>query len=125
MNRREPYDHTNPKHVRAAKRNRAVLDERMANGLAKIANDPDCSYVLNAFLEQAGPFRDSFNPDPYQHAHAAGWKGAGLWWITNGLLHDKQFMSKIQTDDGSPMTESQDDGHNDFNDDSSPDDSGG
>ena len=102
------------------------MDERMANGLAKIVTDKDCLHVLTQFLEQAGPMRDSFNPDPYIHAHAAGWKSAGQWWIQQGLLHDKDFMSKIQADDGLPITmESQDDGHNEHDNDSSPGDSGG
>lgn len=123
--RAEPYDSTNPKHVRAAKKNRAVLDERMANGLAKIVADDDCRHVLNLFLDAAGPFRDGFEKDSHVHAHSAGWKSAGLWWITNGLLHDKDFVSKILSDDGSPIVESQDDGHDDFNDDSGPGDIGG
>ena len=125
MNKQDPYDSTNPKHVKAARKNRAVLDERFSNGIVKILNDKDCRHVLKQFFDQAGPFRDSFSTDPYQHAHNAGWKSAGLWWINNGLLHDPAFISKIQADDGSPIMESQDDGHNEFNDDSDPDSGGG
>lgn len=120
----EPYDASNPKHVKAARKNRAVLDERMANGLAKIVADKDSRYVLKAFLEMAGPFRDTYVTDGRDDARNRGWQGAALWWINNGLLSDRDFVSKLQDDDGSPIMESQDDGHTNDNPDSDPDSGG-
>lgn len=122
---KEPYDASNPKHVKNAKQKRAHLNQRFRNGIIKIINDDDCRHVLNEFLQMTGPFRDTYVTDPRDDARNSGLRTAGLWWITNGLLHDKDFISKIQADDGSPITESQDDGHDDNDNDSGPDNGGG
>jgi hypothetical protein len=116
----EPYDAGNPEHVRNAKKTAKILQQKMQNGFVKICDDPDTRFVLNEFFKIVGPLRDAFTPDPYQHAHNAGWKSAGNWWFEKALLHDPDILRKIAIDDGSLLnTGSQDDGHNNNSDSSS------
>ncbi|MDX9690542.1 MAG: hypothetical protein RBT70_08820 [Alphaproteobacteria bacterium] len=92
------YDSSNPEAVKDAKRKAYHLNEREANGIAKICNDPDCRFVLASFLEQANIFHTAFNPNPSEHAFNEGYRNAGLWWLNKALLHDKEIMAKIQAD---------------------------
>jgi len=92
------YDNSNPEDVRNAKDRAYHLNEREANGIAKICNDPDCRYVLAQFLESAGIFHTNFNAVPTEHAFNEGFRNGGLWWLNKALLHDTQIMSKIQAD---------------------------
>lgn len=92
------YDASNPKDVQNAKDRAYHLNEREANGISKICNDPDCRFVLNMFLEQSLVFANAFNPNPTEHAYNEGFRNGGLWWLTKALLHDPQIMSRIQAD---------------------------
>ena len=97
------YDAGDPKAVNKAKQKAYAMDERLANGFIKMCGDPDTRFVLAAFLDQAKCFNDAFVPDPYSHAHNAGWKSAGLWFLNNALLHDPQIVGKMQADKDSPL----------------------
>lgn len=107
----QPYDAGDPVAVKKAKKTRSILENRMKNGMAKIVADPDTRFVLASFLEQAKAFQDPFHRDPYQHAHNGGWRSAGLWWITQGLLHDPGFIGTLQADEDSPLKVKEHDGH--------------
>lgn len=106
------YDAGDIKAVKDAKQRAYHLDEREANGFAKICNDPDCRYVLAAFLEQSLIFHSAFNPNPTEHAYNEGYRNQGLWWLNKALLHEPSIMSKIQADkDANQKAETQHDGH--------------
>lgn len=92
------YDSSDHKKVKDAKSLAYHLNEREANGIAKICNDPDCRYVLAQFLEQSLIFHSAFNPNPTEHAFNEGHRNAGLWWLNKALLHDPEIMGKIQAD---------------------------
>lgn len=116
----KPYNSGDKVQVKEARQKAAALGDRFAKGMQKITNDPECRFVLKAFLDIAKPMSDTYMRESRDHAHAAGWAGAGWWWMQNALLHDPHFIGKLQTDDGLPTLESQnDDGHNDTNSDDS------
>lgn len=92
---------------------RKILENRLRNGFAKIMDDRESRFVLASFLATAGILQDGFDPDPNVHAHSAGWKSAGLWWVTQGLLHDPAFLGRLAADDDSPLKVQADDGHDD------------
>ena len=92
------YDAGNEKDVQNADDRAYHLNEREANGFAKICNDPDCRFVLAQFFDQSLLFHSAFNPNPTEHAYNEGYRNQGLWWLNKALLHDPQIMSKIQAD---------------------------
>lgn len=108
------YDSSDPEKVKDAKRLAYHLNEREANGFAKICNDPDCRYVLSMFLEQANIFHSAFHSNPTDHAFNEGYRNAGLWWMNKALLHDGEIMAKIQADkDSNQKIGNNDDDRND------------
>lgn len=94
----QPYDSGDPKAVKKAKQRAYHLDEREANGIAKICNDPDCRFVLSNFFDMAKLFSANFHPNPTDHAFNEGYRNAGLYWLNKALLHDPEIMRKIQAD---------------------------
>lgn len=103
------YNSGENKDVKKAKGLSKILREKERNGLLKICHDDDCRYVLGQFLELAGVFRDNFVVEPRQDAHNAGFRSAGLWWLSRVLLHDKDIIGKLQSDDGSPVSKGEPD----------------
>jgi hypothetical protein len=97
------YDSSDPKQVKDAKRKAAHLDLRLKNGIAKICNDAETRYALAVFLEIAGPFRDTYVTESRDDARNSGWKAAGLWWLSNALLHDPAIIGKMQADTDTPL----------------------
>lgn len=97
------YNTGDPKEVNKARQKAYAMDERMANGFAKICNDPDCRFVLASFLDQARVFHSAFNPNPTEHAFNEGFRNGGLWFLNNALLHDPLIVGKMQADKDSPL----------------------
>ena len=104
------YDSSNPKDVKNAKARAYHLDEREANGIAKICSDPDCRFVLSNFFDMAKLFSANFHPNPTDHAFNEGYRNAGLYWLNKALLHDPQIMVKIQQDKDRNNKENENDG---------------
>lgn len=105
----KPYDSTDPKQVKKAKRDARILQERMRNGILKMVADRDIRYVLAQYLDTAGVFRSVFHPTPTQHAFNEGQRNSGLWWVQQGLLHAPNFLDTLQNDDDSPLKAGADD----------------
>lgn len=99
----KPYDSSDPKQVKEAKRTRIILEKRVREGFQKICADRDCRYVLGQFLELAGAFRDTYVTNQRDDARNQGWRAAGLWWLSQALLHDVDIVRKLQTDEDSPL----------------------
>jgi len=118
----KPYDHTDPKQVKDAKKVVKILENRMRNGLLKIAGDHEIRYVIAQFLAMAKPYGDVFSTIPTQHAFNDGFRNAGNWWLSNLLLHDPQILHKLMNDQDSPMkVEKDDDGRTSTNNDTGTD----
>lgn len=103
MAKQEAYDSTNPQHVKNAKRDAKVMENKKRNGLVKIMNDPDCRYALSTFLHEAKVFQPTFSPVDTQHAFNEGFRNGGLWWVTQLLLADPSSIGRLLTDQDSPM----------------------
>ena len=104
------YNTSEPKDVKNAKARAYHLDEREANGISKICNDPDCRFVLSNFFDLAKLFSANFHPNPTDHAFNEGYRNAGLYWLNKALLHDPQIMVKIQQDKDRNNKENENDG---------------
>jgi len=98
----EQYDSSNIKHVKKAKKRAKLIEEKMARGMVKICEDKDIRFVINAFFDEVGIFRDEprvETPDYiYEHGRNAGLKSAGNWWLTQALLNDREIISKLEQD---------------------------
>lgn len=92
------YDSGDPKEVKKAKQRASSIDEKLANGFVKICSDPETRLVLSNFLETARVFTTAFHNNPTEHAYNEGYRNAGLWFLTNALLHDSDIVSKMQQD---------------------------
>lgn len=97
------YDAGSTEDVRKAKRTAKILDNRERNGILKMTDDPEIRYVLSAFLDFAGPFRDTYVSDARDDARNSGIRSAGLWWLSKLLLHDPEILRKLEQDDDSPL----------------------
>lgn len=106
------YDASNPDHVKDAKRRAYHLNEREHNAFVKMCNDPDLRYLLNTFIEHANVFHSTFNQNPSEHAFNEGFRNGGLWWLNKALLHDRDILSKIQSDKDATQREENNDHRN-------------
>jgi hypothetical protein len=97
------YDAGDPKAVNKARQKAYSIDERLANGFTKMCDDPDCRFVLAAFLDQARVFHSNFHSNPTDHAFNEGFRNGGLWFLNNALLHDPLIVGKMQADKDSPL----------------------
>jgi len=92
------YDYGDAKAVKKAKQRSYTLEEKLANGFVKICNDPETRYVLSVFLDFARIFNSTFNQNPTEHAYNEGIRNAGLWFLNNALLNDKDIIAKMRYD---------------------------
>lgn len=101
------YDSSNKKHVKDAKKQQKILEERFKNGMEKICSNPETRYVLDAFFQEVGVFHDEpmfQTPDHvFEHGRSAGKRSAGLWWLKQALLHDPDIIGKLEADKNDPV----------------------
>lgn len=109
---KDKYDAGNPAHVKNAKRDRMIAENKFSNGMIKICNDPETRHVMAAFLEEARVFQSCFTDIPTQHGYNEGFRNGGLWWLNKALLHDPDIIGKLQRDDDSPVASSQEEPSN-------------
>lgn len=107
MQKKEDYDAGNPKDVKQAKKQQALLDERFENGMRKICNDVEIRTVLSRFFDEAAIFHDEprieGHDSTYEHGRNAGRRSMGNWWLTKALLHDPDIIGKLKADEDSPI----------------------